>query len=105
MVLSWALQLWKAACAAVRARGWLSLSEGTGTAGAGNAAAVVKTRWVSQTLLLPVMYSASLTPPSQKRKIATLETSEAACQEFMQSSRNRILLKHFSQAETDVVPC
>lgn len=48
-----------------------------------------------------VMYSASLVLTSQKRKIATLETSEGC----LPGIRNRILLKHFSQAETDVVPC
>lgn len=66
---------------------------------------MVRTERVSQTLVLPVMYSPSLALISQKRKIATLEASEAACQEFMQYSRDRILLKHFSQAEADVAPC
>lgn len=80
--------------------GQLSPCEGTGITTAENET-IVRTKWVSQTLLLPVIHSPSLAFTSQKRKIATLETSEGC----MPRIRKRMLLKHFFQAETDVVPC
>lgn len=74
--------------------GQLSPCEGTGIATAENET-IVRTKWVSQIAVLPWLLT------SQKRKIATLETSEGC----MPRIRKRMLLKHFSQAETDVVPC
>lgn len=51
------------------------------------------------------MYSPSLALTSQKRKTATLETSEGRMPRIHAVLPKQDITEAFSQAETDVVPC